>query len=109
MIPTNGFKFLKKTTFFQKYGTISTKNSTNVVEFYSDIVGYFPKKGSFFETLELFKNTKVCARHDQKIEQKMLKNSVFLKKIRPGWSNFFAKTVIFLPIRGIFVFFRVPG
>ena len=37
----------------------------------------FSKKGSLFETLDLFKNTKVCAPHDPKIEQNILKNSVF--------------------------------
>ena len=90
--PSNCFKGFKKTTFFQKYPSISSKNSTNVVEFYSDIVGYFSKMGVFFETLELFKITKVYPRYDPKIEQNMLKNSVFLKKNRPGWSNFFEKT-----------------
>ena len=67
------------------------------------------QKRQFFETLELFKITKVCGRNDPKIEQNMLKNSVFLKKNRPGWSNFFVKYVIFLLISRIFAFFRVPG
>ena len=76
MKPNQWFQGFQKTTFFQKY-TISSKNSTNVVEFYRDIQVYFSKKGRFFETLELFKITKVCARHDPKIEQNMFKNSVF--------------------------------
>ena len=67
------------------------------------------KIGCFFETLELFKITKVCPHHDPKFEQKMLKNSDFLKKKRPGWSNFFVKTVIFFLNCGNFVSFRVPG
>ena len=49
MNPTNGFKGFKKTTFFQKYTSISSKNSTNVVEFYSDILRYFSKKGVFLK------------------------------------------------------------
>ena len=42
--PSNGFKGFKKTTFFQNYTSISRKNSTNVVEFYRDILVYFSKK-----------------------------------------------------------------
>ena len=47
--PSNGFKGFKKTTFFQKYTSISRKNSTNVVEFYRDILVYFSKKGVFLK------------------------------------------------------------
>ena len=53
--PSKGFKFLKKTTIFQKYGSISSKKYPNVVEFYSDIVGYFPKKVVFLKPLSCSK------------------------------------------------------
>ena len=47
--PSNGFKGFKKTSFFQKYTSKSRKNSTNVVEFYRDILVYFSKKGVFLK------------------------------------------------------------
>ena len=106
MKPIKWFQGFQKTTFFQKYPSISSKNSTNVVEFYSDIVGYFSKKGVFLKPLSCSKSPRYTRVTIQKLN-KMLKNCVFLKKNRPGWSNFFEKTVIFFQIWGNCVSFRV--
>ena len=64
------------------------------------------ESGRFFETLELFKITKVYECHDQKSEQNMLKKCVFLEKTRPSWSKFISKTMIFFVIRGNLLLFR---
>ena len=109
MKPIKWFQFSQEKYLFSKiryYIEQKFDQCGRILQRYSSV---FFKKGSFFETLELFKITKVCGRHDPKIEQNMLKNSVFLKKNRPGWSNFFVKSVIFLLISRIFAFFRVPG
>ena len=109
MKPNKGFQVSQKNYLFSKihyYIEQKFDQCGRILQRYSRV---FFKKGSFFETLELFKITKVCARQDPKVEQNLLKNSVFLKKNRPGWSNFFVKSVIFLLISRIFAFFRVPG
>ena len=77
-----------------------------ILQRYSSV---FFKKRSSFETLEVFKITKVCGRHDLKIEQNVKKQYFFEKKNGPGWSIFFVKSVIFLLVSRIFAFFRVPG
>ena len=67
-----------------------------MVEFYRDVLLYF-FKSRFFETHEFFKITEVHARHDQKIEQYMLKNSFFFSLIEQG-GLFFSKTLILFQI-----------
>ena len=106
--PIKWFQGIQKNDLFSKihqYIEQKFDQCGRIVQRYSRV---FFKKGCFFETLELFKITKVCPHHDPKFEQKMLKNSDFLKKKRPGWSNFFVKTVIFFLNCGNFVTFRVP-
>ena len=98
MKPNKGFQVSQKNYLFSKihyYIEQKFDQCGRILQRYSRV---FFKKGCFFETLELFKITKVYPRYDPKSEQNMLKNSVFLKKIRPGWSNFFEKTVIFFQI-----------
>ena len=109
MKPIKWFQVSQKNYLFSKihwYIEQKFDQCGRILRRYSSV---FFKNGCFFETLELFKITKVCPRHDQKIGQNMFKNSDFLKKIRPGWSNFFVKSVIFLLKSRIFAFFRVPG
>ena len=112
MVSTKSMKWFQgfqKNDLFSKIHQYIEKKFDQCGRILSRYTSVFFKKGCFFETLVLFKITQVRPRYAPKIEQNMLKNSVFLKKFRPGWSNFFTKSVIFLAIRGIFVVFRVPG
>ena len=77
MKPIKWFQGFQKNYLFSKihwYIEQKFDQCGRILQRYSSV---FFKKGCFFETLELFKITKLYPRYDQKIEQNMLKNSVF--------------------------------
>ena len=77
MKPIKWFQFSQEKYLFSKIRYYIEQKFDQCGRILPRYTSVFFKKGRFFETLELFKITKVCPRHDPKFEQNMLKNSVF--------------------------------